>query len=114
MLLIDVVGGAGAFGIKKSILRGDLDGGTEGGNAEFDAIFAGQGGTNFDEAFVGGKTFVQHFEAIKAEGEIAGSDEADIVGRESAMKLDGVTGEFCGRFKSEAIRVGDFEAEFSG
>ncbi len=55
-----------------------------------------------------------HLEAITTEKEIAGEDKAGIVGGEGAVELDGIACEFSRGFDGEAVRVGDFEAEFSG
>lgn len=69
---------------------------------------------DFDEAVVGGEGFSLHVETIAAKGKIAGGELAGIVGREGAMELDGIAREFDGGFEREAVRAGDFEAEFSG
>lgn len=108
-LLIEVVGGASAFGIKQGILRGDLNSGADGNDAELDGIFGGECGMDFDEAVVGGEAFLLNFETIETEREIADDGEAGVVSGERAVKLGGVAGEIDGSFDGLGVRVGDFE-----
>jgi hypothetical protein len=69
---------------------------------------------DFYEAVVGGKRFLLHAEAVAAERKIASRDFAGIVGGEGAIELERVAGKFDGGFEREAVRAGDFEAEFPG
>ena len=114
MLLIDMICGTGAVGIEESVFGGDLDSGAYGGDAELDGVLGGKCGTDFDETVVGSEALILNFEAVEAEGKIAGDREAGVVGGEGAMELQGVTGEIDGSFDGLPVGTGDFEAEFSG
>jgi hypothetical protein len=55
-----------------------------------------------------------HLEAIETEGEIAGDEQAGVIGGKGTAELEGVARKLGGSFESEAVGVGDFKAEFSG
>jgi hypothetical protein len=108
-LLVDMVGGAGAVRIEKRVLRGDQDGGAEGGNSEGNGIVGGERGADFNGAIVGSKIRGVNLQAIEAKREIADDGDAGVVGGKGAVELDGVARKRDGSLNGLAVRTGDFQ-----
>jgi hypothetical protein len=114
LLLIEMIGRAGAVGVKKRVLRSHLDGGADGGDAQLNRIFGWKYGMDFDKAVVRREGFPLDTQTVTGERKIAGDKLAGLLGGKSAVELEGVAGEFDGGFQRKTVRTGDFEAKLSG
>jgi hypothetical protein len=59
------------------------------------------------------KSFVLDLNVVDAEWNVAGGEASRRVGGIVTVELSDVAGKFDGAFDAEAVRAGDFEAEFS-